>query len=326
MNQMNACCAECGADGGIRLKICKSCMSVKYCNAICQKNHWPKHKKECKLRAAELRDEALFKDPPPKEDCPICFLPIPEKLINCVSLRPATRSSVPIQDFADEHVELAQREMETYYPCCGKSACGGCLHSFYMSGNMKCPFCNADGDSKTEEERVQEMMRRVEANDPASICMLATHYHLGRAGFQQDHAKAIELYARAAELGFSKAHYSLGMHYKKMGDLKKAKFHFEVAAMVGHDGARYNLGSLEADSGNLERAVKHWTIAASAGHYNAMYTLLVLFKKGQQGGVSRDSINTTLAAYNKSCAEMRSESRDAFIRFMVGSEINLKKY
>jgi hypothetical protein len=49
-------------------KVCKSCMLVKYCNANCQRNHWPKHKKECKQRVAELRDEALFKDPPPKED------------------------------------------------------------------------------------------------------------------------------------------------------------------------------------------------------------------------------------------------------------------
>ena len=44
-----------------------------------------------------------------------------------------------------------------------------------MSGTKnKCPFCNSDQEGKSEEERVQvEMMRRVEASDPASICMLA---------------------------------------------------------------------------------------------------------------------------------------------------------
>jgi hypothetical protein len=92
----NACCAECGKEeGGVSLKTCKPCMQVKYCNADCQKNHWPKHKKQCKQRAAELRDEALFKDPPPKEECLICFLPMPIELICCVSLPPATISSVP---------------------------------------------------------------------------------------------------------------------------------------------------------------------------------------------------------------------------------------
>ena len=50
----------------------------------------PTHKKE-------LRDEALFKDP----KCPICFLPMPYKLTSCISLLPATRSSVPIHDFAE---------------------------------------------------------------------------------------------------------------------------------------------------------------------------------------------------------------------------------
>ena len=86
------CCADCGIEGGASLKTCKSCMQVKYCNAECQKSHWATHKKQCKLRAAELRDEALFKDPPSKEDCPICFLPMSKELLSCVSLPPATIS------------------------------------------------------------------------------------------------------------------------------------------------------------------------------------------------------------------------------------------
>jgi hypothetical protein len=101
MNEIVVCCAECGSEagGGVSLKTCKSCMHVKYCNAECQKKHWPKHKQDCKIRAAELRDEALFSDPPPKEDCPICFLPMPSKIIYCTSLPPATTSSIPIYDY-----------------------------------------------------------------------------------------------------------------------------------------------------------------------------------------------------------------------------------
>ena len=123
MKNDGSCCADCGAEGGVSLKMCKACMGVMYCNAVCQKKHWATHKKQCKLWAAELRDEALFKDPPPKEDCPLCFLPMPMSLISCMFLPDATISSVPIHDFSNEHVELAKMDLRRYYTCCGKSIC-----------------------------------------------------------------------------------------------------------------------------------------------------------------------------------------------------------
>jgi TPR repeat protein len=214
--------------------------------------------------------------------------------------------------------ELANENMEKYYPCCGKSICRGCVYSFCAAGNIgKCPFCNSDRGSKTNEERVRELMRRVEANDAASVCMLANSYHNGLNSFQQDHAKAMELYNRATELGCNKAHNQLGIIYDRGGNLKKAKFHWEAAAMAGHELARNNLGCMEAESGNIERAVKHLTIAASAGDYQSMHHLKKCF---EQGYVSRESINSTLEAYNNSCAEMRSEARDAYIRVVMGNE------
>jgi TPR repeat protein len=155
-------------------------------------------------------------------------------------------------------------------------------------------------------------MMRVEANDAASICLLANLYQHGLNGFQQDHMKATELYVRAAELGSIKAHDQLANVYREGGNLKKAKFHFEAAAMAGCEVARFNLGVMEAESRNIEQAMKHWTIAASAGSFNAMQHLKICFERGL---VSRDSIDSILAAYNNSCAEMRSEARDAYSRF-----------
>jgi tRNA U34 5-methylaminomethyl-2-thiouridine-forming methyltransferase MnmC len=92
-------------------------------HAKCQRNHWPKHKKVCKIRAAELHDVALFKDPPAKEDCAICFLPMPHKLVACISLPPATILSVPIYDYVKANDELENMGTEEYYTCCGKSIC-----------------------------------------------------------------------------------------------------------------------------------------------------------------------------------------------------------
>ena len=307
-------CAECGKEGGASLKTCRSCINAKYCNAECQKNHWPKHKKECKLRATILRDELLFKDPPAKEDCPICFLPMPVTLICCVSFPPATISSVPIYNYAIAHEELATEVTDGYYPCCGKNICRGREHSFRESGNGdigKCPFCNSDRGGKTDGELVAEMMKRVAANDAASISLLAGSYYHGRLGLQQDWTKALELYVRAADLGCCKAHNNLAKHYHDGGDLKKAKFHVEAAAMAGNEEARYNLGYVEYNSGNKDRAVKHFMIATSAGCYRAMHVLRTCFEKGV---VSKESIDSTLTAYNNSCVEMRSEARDACIR------------
>ena len=125
---MTNCCADCGEEGGASLKACKSCMLVKYCNADCQRNHWPKHKSVCKRRAAEIHDEALFKGPPSKEDCPICFLPMSSNSICCVSLPPATIYSVPIYDLSIATKQLEIQAMKHYYPCCGKSICGRCVY------------------------------------------------------------------------------------------------------------------------------------------------------------------------------------------------------
>jgi TPR repeat protein len=160
-------------------------------------------------------------------------------------------------------------------------------------------------------------MKRVEANDAFSIYLLANCYYKGLNGVQQDQTKAMDLFTKAAELGCSKANDQFAEIYHEGGNLKKAKFHLEAAAMAGNEVARCTVGYMEHDSGNIERAVKHWTIGASAGHYTAMHILRIAF---EQGVISRESIDSTLAAYNDSCAEMRSKARDACINAI--SEIN----
>jgi len=58
-------CASCGkgsdAEGGaVKLKDCTACRLVKYCGVDCQRAHRKKHKKICKQRAAELKDEQMY--------------------------------------------------------------------------------------------------------------------------------------------------------------------------------------------------------------------------------------------------------------------------
>jgi TPR repeat protein len=110
-------------------------------------------------------------------------------------------------------------------------------------------------------------MKRVETNDAASMFLLGNFYQHGSEGLQQDHAKAMDLYTKAADLGNNNARYSLADVYEGEGELKKAKFHFEAAAIAGDEASRCNLGNVEVKSGNIERAIKHWSIGASAGNY-----------------------------------------------------------
>ena len=135
-------CAACGKDGD-DLKACTACKLVKYCNASCQRAHWPKHKKECKKRAAELHDDALFKEPPPKEECPICMLPLP--------LNP---------------------EVWRYQTCCGKILYNGCIHAANMADNRRlCPFCRTH-DVSSEGGAIERIKKRVEGGDAEAIYQL----------------------------------------------------------------------------------------------------------------------------------------------------------
>ena len=270
---------------------------------------------EIRTSLHRLHDEALFKDPPAKEDCPICCLPMPTTLICCISLPPATILSVPVNDYALANEELSENATEVYYSCCGKGICGGCVDSFKKSGNIgTCPFCKARTSGKTDEEAVEELTKRVEANNAGAMCQLGKCYYHGQLRLSRDREKGIELYARAGQLGCSMAHNDLGVHFHEGGDLKRAKFHFEAGAMAGHEGARFNIGTMEFESGKQERAVKHWIIAASAGDYGAMYNLQKSF---ELGFVGRGVINSTLTDYNTSCTEMRSEARDAYIKMCI---------
>jgi hypothetical protein len=80
-DQPDEMCANCGKAevDEVRLKICTACKLVKYCSVDRQKNHRPQHKKACKKRATEIRDDHLFTQPDGScyGECPICCLPLP---------------------------------------------------------------------------------------------------------------------------------------------------------------------------------------------------------------------------------------------------------
>ena len=280
-----SCCASCGIAeiDDIKLVPCDDCDLVKYCSDECQKNHWSQHETACKKRAAELRDELLFKQPESTHhgDCPICCLPLP-----------------------------IDPQKSTMMMCCSKVICGGC--NFADQKREKemrkiqstCPFCR-ETMPETDEKIDKLRMKRVEMNDPVAM---------SQEGIDQrkkgEYQRAFEYFSKSAELGNTEAHYKLSlMYYHGQGvekDEGKEIHHTEEAAIGGHPLARYNLGCEEMDNGNIERAVKHWIIAATQGEVHSMKTLMDAFKMGL---VSKGDLATALRAHHTAVEATKSLQR-----------------
>jgi TPR repeat protein len=291
-------CAACGDsdDGGGSLKPCTACNLVKYCKESCQVAHWPAHKQACEKRVAELFDEKLFKQPPPNEDCPICYLRLPIK-----------------------------EDQKGYMSCCGKMLCLGCHYAHTVAAadteKFKCVFCRTRALS-SDEEHIERIKKRVEVNDARAICNLGSYYQLGINSLRQDHAKALELFHKSAKLGNPFAHSNLSIYYHEGGivekDTRKVTYHEQLAAMAGNVQARYNLGCDEVNTGNIDRAYKHWMISANDGHDLSMKAVQEGYKSGF---VTKDDCAKTTRAYGNSIDEMKSDDRDRYaaIRASKGS-------
>ena len=255
--KMMSSCASCGVAecDEIKLKQCADCDLVRYCSDECQRDHRPFHEEACKKRAAELRDELLFRQPESSYlgDCPICMLPL--------------------------QLDLSKASVTA---CCSKTICNGCAHANYLREEEEgfkytCPFCR-EVSPTSKEESDKQRMKRIEANDP--VAMRREGVDQGKKG---DYMSAFEYCSKAAKLGDAEAHYKLVLMYEGYGvekDRGKRIHHLEEATIGGHPTARYYLGWHEWDNDNTERAVKHWIIAATQGHDDSIKALMDKFRFG----------------------------------------------
>jgi len=287
----NAYCAACGIAeiDNIVLNECNHCKSVRYCGVKCQKEHRPWHKEECKKRAAELRDELLFKQPESScyGDCPICCLPL----------------------------SLDTRKA-TLFSCCSKVICDGCdyanqIREFEGSLQPKCLFCRLPRTSLSQKIELN-LMRRVEAEDPVARSQMGEiHYDKG------DYDEAFQCWEKAAEMGNALAHFSLCNMYREgkgvKKDEKKMVYHLEQAAIAGVPDARYNLGLVEEEHGRMDRAVQHWIIAANQGHDHSLRTLKDCYR---EGSVNKEDFAAALRAHQAAVDATKSPQREAIDVFI----------
>lgn len=280
-------CAACGDDKK-ELKKCGACDLVRYCGVDCQRKHRAQHKKACKKRAAELKDELLFKQPDSSHfgDCPLCLLPI--------------------------QIYTSQDTVRyVTYDCCGKVTCDGCDYinkkrEFEQRLESKCPFCRHP-TPKTDAERDLLAMKRVEANDPVSIDEEGMRRML--AG---DQSTAVDYWKKSAGLGHIQSHYNMSNVYANgLGgvekDEKKELYHLEQAAIGGHSIARHNLGMSEAKNFRPDRARKHFIIGANLGCDLSLEELknMYCFRMASKGDFA-----AALRAHHAAVDAMKSPQRD----------------
>ncbi len=278
-------CASCGksAVDDVKLLLCTGCKLVKYCSVDCQKNHRPKHKKECKKKAAELRENTLFRQPDGScyGECPICCLPLP--------LDP-TKSKIN--------------------SCCCKTICKGCSYAnkkreLEQGLEQKCPYCREELPENQEDVN-QNYMNRVKADDPVALSEMGTkRYDEG------NYEGAFEYFTRAAALGVMMAHYNLSLLYAEgkgvKKDTKKEIYHLEEAAIGGHPRARHKLGNHEGRNGRYERATKHFIILSKLGHDKALKIVRDGFAEGL---VSKEDYASALRGHQTAVDATNSTQRE----------------
>ncbi len=279
-------CASCGtaAIDDVKLKKC-ACGLVKYCSDDCHENYRPQHKKMCKKRLAEIRDDDLFAMPDESHlgECPICCLPL--------SIDPSK---------------------STFMSCCCQIICDGCnyankMREFKAGLQQRCVFCREPAPDNHEEVDKRIMKRIKENNDPAGMYQMGDkHYH--REG---DYETALKYFTKAAGLGHAVAHFNLSCLYRDgegvEKDEKKQVYHLEEAAMKGHANARYNLGVHEYDNGRYERARKHFIIAANLGLHESLKGLKDLYVEGH---ASKEDYADALRAYQAAVDATKSVERE----------------
>ena len=250
-----------------------------------------------------ISDDELFKDPPPKEDCQICFLPMPFTSGVC-GINPI------------------------YNTCCGKILCSGCLLTSIEEmkrGNLKtrCPYCRVLTPDSSKEEEVSRCEKRMKLNDAVAFHTMGKKYENGHWRLSKDLNKALELHNQAAELGHPDAHFSMGIAYHGgygiEKDMSKAVHHYKLASIGGHERARHMLGCLDLSTGNID-CIKHFIIAAKSGYEESMKKVEEVYKAGL---VEKDEYASTLSAYQVSVDEMESDQRSKAMKWQPPKNLTL---
>ena len=243
----------------------------------------------------ELRDVELFGPPEEREECPICFVPMP--------LEP---------------------KQKVHVRCCGKTACMACALASNATGLRTCPFCRAQIH---DEEHDQQLRNRVELGDVFAMEILAESYEIGGNGVQKDDVAGMRLWLQAAELGHlpglcALASRHLRNEFEGRTTLEQAMKLAEAAAKKGSVEGHHFLGILGLDIDKdmtqeralkVEKAMKHLEHAAIAGNAPSFKMLREIRDEGGESLdvlLKHDTFEEMEAKHKEALALEWSEERE----------------
>ena len=234
-----------------------------------------------------ISDDDLFNKPqPPREECPICFIPLDLDPDSCI-----------------------------YKGCCGKKLCIGCAYGIVEAGikrELPCAFCRTPEMNMTDKERLKRIKKRMKANDAQAFFEMGYYYREGKHGVRQNYVKSVEHMEKAAKLGLASANYNLGCSYHNgdgvQRDMKKAKHYWSLAAVQGDLSARHSLAGYEFNNEkDISRAMKHYRLAAEHGNPDSMRTIHAGILRGY---VTKNEYEEILRSHNEALELVKSDERD----------------
>ena len=257
--------------------------------------------KNAAIATAKSRTKDPLKEwtPPSRDECPICFVPLP----------------------------IDEKKGTIYRPCCGKIICKGCIADQVqmlmrdsddegMQEEMidvlnKCMFCRVEIHGKSHELN----MKAAERNQPEAMVRVGQYYlrdvrpdsfdsQEQRKRKAEDKQTGIDWIERAYVEGSGKAAEMLGDFFLEDGN-EDAYGYFAVSGRVQ---AYVKLGSIDLNRGEVALAMDNYRKAFICGVKSE--GLVQVLKRGfMDGYITRDEYFSTLYRHYKANDEMNSESR-----------------
>ena len=222
----------------------------------------------------ELKDVELFGPLVPREECPICFVPMPRT----------------------ENANI-------YMNCCGKYTCIGCARTSIelamkkrsdVATMMKCAFCRSDMRGG-EKKQIEMTMKRADSNDQEAMLQLANHLNAGSCELEVDDIASIRLVLQAAEGGHHLAIARLANFFFQGGsplpkNIERAIALAFAAAKLGYITAYTLLWLVFADKIDAESSAMYIAFAAINGCSDSMEILNDLIEEGKVKQVDIDAV------------------------------------